>query len=193
MSDLHLYTKRWRLDRAKGLTRLVDARASRRHLEALEQCGWTTTAVAKATGVPASTLHRIRKGQPRIKRIWATKVLKFIGDALPAHTTRTGRGALIRNTGAVRRVQALLALGWSHGEIRRLSGVNTSAVIRSEASWVSRSTHDRLAATYVELSRRPGPSTRTRAYAKRKGYLSPAFWDDIDLDPAPIRDESEVA
>lgn len=193
MSTVDLYTKKWRIDRARIGTRLVDAAATRRHLELLEASGWTSTAVAKALGLSQSMVHRVRRGQPRLKRTHAALILGFIGDGLPDHPTQGGDGALVHNTGAVRRVQALLALGWPHHELQARSGVNTVAVTRPEARYVVRRTHDAIRDLYLELYTKPGPSKTVRSRAAANGYLTPIHWDDIDHDPTPILDEREVS
>ncbi len=187
------YTKKWRLDRARIGTRLIDAAPTRRHLELLEASGWTSTAVAKALGLSQSMVHRVRRGQPTLKRIHATRILGFIGDGLPDHPTQKGDGALIPNTGAVRRVQALLALGWPHHELQARSGINTAAVTRPDARFVVRRTHNAIRALYAELYTKPGPSQAVRRRAAAHGYFSPIYWDDIDHDPTPIRNEREVS
>jgi hypothetical protein len=55
---------------------------------------------------------------------------------------------------------------------------------------IFRSTHEAIAAVYDDLSTRtpqgrPQILARTRNRARRLGYLPPAAWDDIDLDPEP--------
>lgn len=193
MTDTYLYTKIWRIERARGLTRLVDATTSRRHLQMLQDNGWTIRGIAEAIEVPAPMLRRVVTGaQPRIKRIWAERLLQFIGDELPTHETRTEHGPMVSSIGSIRRVQALLALGWPHEEQRARSGVHTDSVLNRPGPHVSRRTHDRIAAMYAELLTVPGPSNRTRLDAARRGYLSPIFWGDVDRDPEPILDESEV-
>lgn len=182
--SVYRYTKQWRLERSRGLTRLVDATPSRLHLRMLERSGWTVSAVARETRIPKNTLLRVLDGQRSIKRTQAAVLLEFQGlDEIPS--------GLVPRVGARRRIHALMAIGWTHEELTRRCGVNTDAVANQYARWVRRTTYDLIAAMYAELCAKPGPSNRTRLYAARRGFLSPAFWDDIDRDPEPLLVEPE--
>jgi hypothetical protein len=41
-------------------------------------------------------------------------------------------------------------------------------------------------AAYADLGARPGPSRNAVAKAVRRGWASPAAWDDIDTDAEPM-------
>lgn len=90
-------------------------------------------------------------------------------------------------TGTIRRIRALMALGWRYRDIDNLAGYQTS-----RASWahnlvvqqrVHIDTAERVARIYDELSMSRGPSNRLRNLAAKNGWAPPLAWDDID-DPA---------
>lgn len=95
-----------------------------------------------------------------------------------------------------RRLQALIARGWSLGLIGAEAGVTAGSVslwLRS-AGPVTHSTDQTVRAIYARLwSVEPPRSTtgeryaysRARGLAEARGYVPPLGWDDIDNDPEP--------
>lgn len=97
--------------------------------------------------------------------------------------------------GVRRRLQALMAFGYSARRIGAQLGVTADQILQWAASTqVRRSTVRRVDAAYEHLSARP-PATattgdrisvsRARRQAKLRGYAPPLAWDDIDTDKAP--------
>lgn len=106
-----------------------------------------------------------------------------------------GRRRLVSALGTRRRIEALMALGWSGQLIAEAlgGGIDWDEVrqYRTRAQ-VKRSTHERVAAVYDRLSMTlPVGRTRyerqtisrTRNYARRMGWAPPLAYDNID-DPA---------
>lgn len=100
-------------------------------------------------------------------------------------------------TGTRRRIQALLAIGWTGQQIMAelgwKPGTNLGAQFYQQAR-VHRRTADRVAEVYRRLSDTPGPSSRTRRKALDRGYLPPIYWDDDlidDPDHDPRRDQTD--
>lgn len=159
------------------------------HLASLDAAGWSLRAVSGATGIPATVLSRYRTGLDRDRYDVPTKVLKLDPGSIPSIPSRGTTEPFVSRVGTVRRIQALLAMGWRHQDINeRLGAVraNRSALLLAQQGrWVTRTTHDKIAAIYRDLSHRRGPSEHTRARALRLGYATPAQWDDIDRDEAP--------
>lgn len=85
--------------------------------------------------------------------------------------------------GTQRRIRALMALGWTSGDIANRCGWTTPqavTVLLSGRRYVYRSTAEKIAAVYDQLSMTPGPSTRNWREAARKGWPPPLAWDNID-------------
>jgi hypothetical protein len=98
---------------------------------------------------------------------------------------------LIDPTGTRRRVQALIALGWTYAEISEACGretkqwahyvTTTPGRVREDVAADVATAYERMSAVVPD-----GPyRARARNLARRKGWLPPLAWDDIDNDPEP--------
>lgn len=106
-----------------------------------------------------------------------------------------GASRRIDPTGTGRRVQALIALGWTYLDIERATGLQDAELRRfalGHRAYVYSSTHAKVDAAYRRLcmvvppstnSREKQARTKARNIARRHGWLPPLAWDDID-DPA---------
>lgn len=97
-----------------------------------------------------------------------------------------GRPRSVLAIGTLRRVQALNALGYASTQIAEEAGLSI-ATLRSigyhDAQTIHRTTADAVARAYERLCMtRPegGYAHRSRNMARRKGWLPPLAWDDID-------------
>lgn len=112
------------------------------------------------------------------------------------HDTHRGTPRLIDPTGTQRRIQALVALGWTYGKIGERLGISSGGVYRMIVRYgvVRRDIAERAAAVYDEMSMTL-PPTRTRqekrdasyarTVARKHGWAPPLAWDNID-DPNEI-------
>lgn len=174
---LRLLEGTWAENRA-----MVDATPARRHLRDLQAEGYSVAVIAALTNTDPSHLRRLLKdpgsgqGHRWITRDRERRILEAefdldrLPDAcrVPAWATR-------------RRVQALVAIGWSMGELGARAGVTRAAVHDSIGrDEVSAVTARRYRDLYAELENVPGPSQRARTEACRNQWPPPAAWDDID-------------
>lgn len=100
----------------------------------------------------------------------------------------SGRPRVINATGTRRRLEALMWLGWSRATIGSRAGIGATNMTRlRNAPTVTSATAARIARVFDELSMTLPPNTQAAAnvrnLARRRGYLPPLAWDDID-DPA---------
>ena len=97
-----------------------------------------------------------------------------------------GQRRTIDSTGTRRRIQALMALGWTQSHIATAagwrSGDNVSQVLRPGQDAVNRVTADKISRAYDQLSMRRGPSDLIARKAAGWGYLTPLHWDDETID-----------
>ena len=142
--------------------------------------GWSPTAIASATGVPARCVHSIftelRAGH---RRVFGPTIAQLI----VSHGQPT-RG-LISAVGSTRRVRALARLGWTNTAIAEAAGLAlmTVSVVRSgNHPTTSPRTASGVDKAYRLLSGTPGPSTATRDAAERAGWAPPLAWDDDTID-----------
>lgn len=186
MTTAYMASKRYRLRQLTGEKAYVDATPIRTHLGTLFGAGWSLNSVAGVSGVPASTLSKVHRGEQLTCRAASiAKVLAVDPDQIADRTNLDGRQPFVTKVGVVRRIQALLYLGWTHEAMRAHSGLRTAIVMHQKGHRVTRSTYDTVAAMYRELCARPGPSAATAARARRLGYVGPLAWHNIDRDAAP--------
>ena len=109
-----------------------------------------------------------------------------------------GRPRKVSALGVQRRIQALMAVGWSRSQISIAAGYPAASLgarivvlLKPETKTVTRPVAKRIDAAYVSLSSRPAPShhgaARARNEATRNGWAPPGAWLDID-DPEEIPD-----
>lgn len=81
-----------------------------------------------------------------------------------------------------RRIRALQALGWSSAHLARELGYSHRDALLSmiRGQWCHRRTALRVFRLYERLCMTPGPSTITKARARKAGWPPPLAWDDID-------------
>lgn len=157
----------------------VDVAQARTHLLSLNEAGFSWRHIAKLTGLTEQGLYGIRDGV-RCQRVTESKIL-----AIPTPTALSGPGR-INAVGSQRRIRALQALGWTQRHLedrlglphRRLSIVLCRPKVYTPMARM-------ISEVYDELSMQPGPSQRTKAMARNKGWQPPLAWDDID-DPDEI-------
>ncbi|MFJ6316024.1 hypothetical protein ACIQJW_08085 [Streptomyces californicus] len=175
--------KQQRLNRHRGIPPLVDAAPAAKRLHELhEKSGWDD--IARAAGTSGAHLRQIAFGRlPQISPKTQAKIMAI----RPATTG----GQYIDSTGTVRRVRALIALGYTLIEIAEAATVAVARVQTLAAGYPSlrRTVANRIANAYRELSETPGTNTRAKNRAIANRWAPPAAWDDDTIDdPAAIPD-----
>lgn len=195
------YQKVWRWDHARGLRRTTTAEQTARvvaHVDHLVSVDWTASSVATHAGVSRSIVTDLagrRAGQAITVRT-ATRILAV-------HHARPGRlwdgrmldpddETFVPVVGTLRRIEALMAAGWTHQAMLAESGVRTAVLLHQSGRVVTWRNHLRLATAYDRLALQPGPSERTRLLAARRGWAPALAWDDDTIDdphatPAGLR------
>ncbi|TYB69676.1 hypothetical protein FXF51_05815 [Nonomuraea sp. PA05] len=159
-----------------------DAGFVRAHVAGLMARGLSPTAIADLAGVHAECVLQVLNEQhvrgPLDINARSLLAVSFDLDAIPDRV-------LIDATGTRRRVQALVAIGYSLSAQCALLGRtvnNYYKVLRNPRVFAetARAVRD----LYRELSRTPAPPSRGAKLACRRaarnGWLSPLAWDDID-------------
>lgn len=96
-----------------------------------------------------------------------------------------GRPRKVPSIGSVRRLQALMAVGWpGHYLAERLGMRQTNLPTHLKFPTIRTERAERLKALYEELlaTDAVGPSDRTRRHAEMHGFLPPEAWADTDMD-----------
>lgn len=190
-------------------TGLVDAQPVRDHVAMLQASGMGWKRIAEVSGVGKTAVSQLiygRKGSnkdPRkgevLKRFGRDKAEKLF--AVQPEISLLRDGALIDSTGFRRRVQALVALGWSLSKIASRLGMEVSNMTSAlKRDVVRKSTHDAASALFDELWNVQPPRaghrdkiaySRSKRLARERGWVPPLAWDDIDRDVEPAAVEVE--
>lgn len=185
MTVANIHSKRHQLRKLRGETAYVDATLMRLHLATLLGAGWSIRSIAAAAGVSATTVSRINchshvAAAPETIR----QVLAVRPDSIATSTITPGGEPFVSRVGTVRRLQALMVMGYSHRNLADL-GIDSRNLLNQQGRWVTRTTHDQVAEVYRHHASTPGPTPRSARWARAHGYHGPADWDDIDHDPQP--------
>lgn len=184
------YMKRLRLDHEHGHKRRVGSSPAANHVRMLLSTGWNQRQIADA----AHCAHRIvgslaNDTQRTIHGSIASRIIAINPYPVPAPAQYTDP------TGTMRRVRALVALGYPISHLAAAIGIwpaNLSRIAHGDLAQVTVGTADATKRVYRELSRRPGPSQRTRIRARREGWHGPLAWDDNIDDPTAEPDTTDM-
>ncbi|MEU5477513.1 helix-turn-helix domain-containing protein [Streptomyces mirabilis] len=155
----------------------VPAAPAAAHIRTLLDAGMGWTRIGHAAHSSSCTIARILNGQELIRRTVAERLL--------AVKYRPAPGRIVDATGTRRRIQALIAVGYTIEGIAAESDVDHSAInnILNGSMNVRGITFDRIAAAYDWFSQRepdvrPSAATTSRKRAAREGWRDPQWWED---------------
>lgn len=160
--------------------RLVSGVPAQRIVDSLTSKGWTLTEIAEAAGLRAVTLASKNLGQVHIQTITRLMDAKRILDA----RTRSGlksRHTVVPSFHMLRRVEALMAMGWGREEIAKRAGVGTK-VVRTTSPRVALSVSDAVSAAYDSMRLTPGGSEITSRRARQYGFAPWSAWPNGSID-----------
>lgn len=184
----------------------VDAEPVRDHVRYLQAAGMGWRRIAAAAGVTSSVVNKLLYGCPsrgaapskRLRAATAEAILAVQPslDALGAHTHVDGAGTR-------RRLQALVACGWSVAALGRRLGVTPQNMTRlMVAERVYATTARRVITVYDGLWNAPPPRrtsgekgsvSRALKLARQREWPPPMAWDDESIDdPAAVPDGTEL-
>lgn len=179
----------------------VDAEPVRQHIRSLGEFGIGWIRAAKLAGVSTGGVSKILYGdRPRglapTKRVRPENALKLL--AVEPTLDNLGARTPIDGTGTRRRLQALVAMGWTQSELARRLGMNRSNFGRTIVSALVEAGTARAAiALYDELWRldpvKHGVAEHrvdaARQLARSNGWAPIGAWDDDTIDdPAAFPD-----
>lgn len=183
----------------------IDAGPVRTHVERLQAAGLGRREIAERAGLDAGIVHyliRGRRGKPPSVRVAPRTAQLLLAVPVPAVATELADGALVDGVGCRRRLQALVAIGWTQTALAQRMGwakENLARIVHGYGGGkVTVRTHRLVAGLYDRLSMSPPrpsvASTRARSYATGRGWPGPLAWDDDMIDDPtarPIRDSRE--
>lgn len=172
--------------RATGRSLYVDATPVREHIGMLMGHGMTYPQIAVLSGVDRTSVrvaHRGHRGMEpsrRVRRENAAAILAVQPDPVAIVP-----GCAVNAIGIHRRIEALLADGWTKAELNRRLGndaPNAKALQVCRSGRVRAATAAKVVALYVELVDVGGPSAFAARRYRGRGYAPPEAWtwDTID-------------
>lgn len=159
--------------------RLVDSTRTELHIAYLRAHGMGYRRIAEESGVAVTVIARLinlDRSRPadRVRIETQEAILKL------RPTSRLVPGLI-----AARKLQALVAIGWTQAELAHrldLSPSNMKPIITGSRP-IYTSTDKKVDQLFRQLQNTPGRSDLARDRAKRLKWLPPLAWDDID-DPS---------
>lgn len=169
----------------------VDTAPALAHIETLRTQRMAVGQIAIASRVPRTTLDRIRgvSAQPTIYQIRPTTEARIL--AVRYDVAALTPLAHVPTTGAIRRLQALRAIGWPVHAIATRCGIDRRTLVAlPRKRIVYAETHLMIALVYDDLHDqnptdygiREWVADRSRREARAAGWAVPAAWTDIDTD-----------
>jgi hypothetical protein len=154
--------------------------------------GWKHAArlAAVSTGAVSKILYGGPGGRPPSQRIRPHTAAAIL--AVKPSAGQLAPGALTDITGARRRLQALVAAGWSQARLARelgMTGANFGAMMRRDQ--ITAGTARAVSDLYDRLWNQPPPehdqrariaASRARRHAAQRGWAPPLAWDDDLID-----------
>jgi hypothetical protein len=175
----------------------VEAAPVREYIGQLREAGIGVDQIAKLAGTSTSHIRELagptQLHKPPVQKVRPDTAQRILGIQ-PTAANRAPRSHLDAR-GTRRRVQALLALGWTHQLLAAELGRTATNLKRSLANnQVTAQTAGQISDLYQRLwdSRPPADTAKdrarneaTRTQARQQGWLPPLAWENIDTDPDP--------
>lgn len=179
----------------------VDAPPVREHVQTLMANGIGIKRIAALTGVSTGTLSKLLYGVPskgvppriRCRPDVAEKLL-----AVRPRMETVANGALVDGTGTHRRLQALVAIGYSMSNLGDQLGIQRGNMndVTGGRTQVTAATARKVTTLYERLWNKPNEPTdmhakaaaqRARNHAAAHGWVQPMAWDDEMIDDPTAR------
>lgn len=170
---------------------LVDAAPAREHVVALQAAGMGWKRVALASGVSNGALTKLLYGKQG--RGPSRRIRPATANRLLAVTLAVADGVPVSGVGTRRRLQALVALGWSISSLGRQIGITNihrtihghgDGLVKASTARAARDLYDRLWDTFPpeDEHRQKISASRARRYATGFQWPPPLAWDDDEID-----------
>ena len=178
---------------AYGQSNLVDSTPAREHVRQLQEEGLGLKRIAELAGIAPSALAKMihgHKGRPPSLRITKANEAKILAVKVAPDAYADSRA--VDPTGTRRRLEALIALGWTIKRLCDEHGLDRQALDRAMVHAPVQARTARAVRTMFEaVGDTPPPETtkweriaasRARNLAESRGWVVPAEWDEADLD-----------
>lgn len=164
-------------------TLYVDAAEVRQHILMLKASGMGDRRIAELAGVARNNVREVITGRPGRDR--SAKMLRRNANKILAVQPDPAPGTRIDACGTVRRLRALVAIGYTQTDLCARLGLlpgNGCQLFRGQRRFVTAATANRVRQLYDKLAMTPGPSDRARNHARKHRWAPPLAWDDETID-----------
>jgi len=181
--------------RAYGKTSYVDAEPARTHIETLMAAGMGLKRIVAVSTISQGLLWKLIYGKrrPDGTRVPSKRIRNTTEQTILAIRPDLAGGARIDSTGTARRIQALVACGWSQSKIAARLGILRSNFtdLAQGRTQVSVAHAKAVAELYDQLWDQAPPHTNQREriaysrsvrYAANAGWVVPLAWDEDTID-----------
>lgn len=171
----------------------VDATPAREHVQRLQAQGMGWKRIARAAGLDTSVVWKLLYGDASRNLAPSKRVRPVTAEKLLAVRLDLADGLPVGGIGTARRIQALVALGWSMSKIAARLGIlraNFTPIAHGRRD-VKQATAKAVRDLYDELRDTEPPRdthrdriaySRARNFAAAHGWALPMAWDDESID-----------
>lgn len=151
----------------------------RERIRLLRERGVSTRGIAAAAQITGAGLAWIvNERSERVQYGTAERIM-----SIPVPLRLASSHVPVPAIGSQRRIQALIAYGYTQRHLCRESGVSIDNLSRiHHQHFVRAETANRVAAVFNRLQLTPGPDNRSRIRGRREGWPRPFAWDEDTID-----------
>ncbi|ORA23419.1 helix-turn-helix domain-containing protein [Mycobacterium aquaticum] len=182
-------------------SKYVDAEPARQHVNALVEAGVSRRHICRIAGLHRGDLATLMNGRGKrglapSRQIFRDKADRILAIPLPAAALHrlVSPGQFVPAVGTLRRLRALVAIGYTQADLSRRIGIlptNGSRLFSGKHTVVTAATALRVETLFNETQLIPGPSERARRRAADLGWPPPLAWDEDTIDdPAATADRT---
>ena len=159
---------------------IVPGAPAKRILDELVRDGWSIKDIGTVADLKRSTLAPHNLDRVQVGTIQALLRAQVILNAQLARGSRS-LSSHVPSFLSLRRVEALMAMGWSCNEIARRSDVSVSS-LRTSKPRIMHETALKIQDAYFHMRMTPGDSDITRERSQRLGYAPWSAWPNRSME-----------
>lgn len=168
--------KEYRAARDRGQRTFINSDTAKQHVQQLHKWGLPLNTIARLAGVGHERIHDLYRGEGDM-----IQMRVHLGVMSVTHRP-TAAGVMVLSVGAIRRIRALHALGFSQSQIERECGLPRTKASHIRGDYCRWETWKCVKDGYDRLSMSRGDSVRSVNRAKAMGWPSPLDWETADID-----------
>lgn len=171
---------------------LVDAEPARQHVKELVDAGLSKRQICRLADIRRQEMADLTNGRPHrgtgpCRQILRDKADRILAIEIPGAVHRIASpGQFVPIIGTVRRMQALVAIGYTQAWLCEQIGVAPSNgryyFKPGLHSCITAAKARQIEQLFAQLQCTPGPSDRARRFAAKRGWLPPFAWDEETID-----------